>query len=75
MKAEIPRCAFARSVTAMTTIRPPIRPWVMKVFAPFSVQPSSVRDAVVRIPAASLPALASVNPQAPSTLPLTSRGR
>ena len=31
--------------------------------------------AVVRIPAASLPALASVRPQAPSTSPRTSRGR
>ena len=42
MNAEIPRCALARSVTAMTTMTPPIRPWVMKVFAPFSAQPSAV---------------------------------
>ena len=34
MKAEMPRCPFVRSVTAMTTMTPPILPWVMNVLAP-----------------------------------------
>ena len=73
--AEMPRCPFARSVTAITTMTPPILPWVMKFLDPFSTQPSPERIAVVRIAAASLPALASVSPQAPRTSPVTSRGR
>ena len=40
MKAEMPRCPFVRSVTAMTTMTPPILPWVMKVFAPLITQHS-----------------------------------
>ena len=38
--AEIPRCPFARSVTAITTITPPMAPWVMNVFAPLITQQS-----------------------------------
>jgi len=59
----------------MTTITPPIAPCVMKLFDPVMTQPSPDRVAVVRIPAASLPALASVSPQAPSTSPRARRGR
>ena len=47
----------------------------MKFFDPFRTQHCPCRTAVVRIPAASLPAPASVKPQAPRTFPLTSRGR
>ena len=62
-------------MTAITTITPPMRPCVMKLLAPFSTQPSPRLVAVVRIPAASLPAPASVNPQAPSASPRISVGR
>ena len=74
-KAEIPRFPFVRSVTAITTITPPMLPWVMKVFEPLMTQHAPWRVAVVRMPAASLPALASVRPHAPSTSPAASRGR
>ena len=75
-KAEIPRCPFDRSEIAITTMTPPILPWVMKVFEPFNSHlPSACFTATVRMPAASLPALASVKPQAPSTSPVTRRGR
>ena len=75
MNAEMPRLPFARSVTAMTTITPPIAPCVMKLFDPEMTHPSAVRLAVVRIAAASLPAFASVSPHAPRTSPRASRGR
>ena len=71
----MPRLPFARSVTATTTITPPMRPWVMKFLDPLIRQPAPSRTAEVFIPAASLPAPASVNPHAPSTSPRTSRGR
>jgi hypothetical protein len=54
---------------------PPMLPCVMKVLAPLSTQCSPSRTAIVRMPAASLPAPASVSPHAPSTFPWTSRGR
>jgi hypothetical protein len=73
--AEMPRCPLARSVIAIATTMPPIRPWVMKLFDPFRTQPSPSRTAVVRIAAASLPAPASVSPHAPITSPCVSRGR
>ena len=38
MKAEMPRLPRARSVTAMTTITPPMLPCVMKVLAPLITQ-------------------------------------
>jgi hypothetical protein len=72
MKAEMPLVPAALSVTAITTMTWPARPCVMKVFDPFSRQPSGVRVAVVRMPAASLPDVDSVKPQAPSFSPLAS---
>ena len=75
MKAEMPRLPLARSVTAITTITPPILPWVMNVLAPLRTQVSPSRTATVRVPAASLPADGSVRPQAPSISPLASGGR
>ena len=47
--AEMPRWPLVRSVTAMTTITPPIVPCVMKLFEPLSTQPSPWRAADVRI--------------------------
>ena len=68
--AEMPRCPFARSVTAITTITPPMRAVgdealraVEHPAVALARRPSSAS------PAASLPALASVRPQAPSTSP------
>ena len=72
----MPRWPFARSVTAITTITPPMRAvgdeGLRRRSAPSS-RPGAT--AVVRMPAASLPAPASVSPQAPSTSPRTRRGR
>jgi hypothetical protein len=47
----------------------------MKFFEPLMIHSPSSWTAVVRMPAASLPALASVSPHAPSTSPRTRRGR
>ena len=38
----MPRLPFARSVTATTTITPPMRPWVMKFFGPVDPPASAV---------------------------------
>ena len=54
---------------------PPIAPCVMKLFDPLMTQQSPCLTAVVRMPAASLPALASVSAHAPRTSPVTSLGR
>ena len=51
---------------------PPIRPWVQKLFDPFRHQHCPCFTAVVRMPAASLPAPASVRPHAPSISPRAS---
>ncbi len=75
MKAEMPRLPRVRSVTAITTITPPTLPWVMKVFAPSITQWSPSRTATVRVPAASLPAVGSVRPQAASISPRASGAR
>ena len=53
----------------------PTRPCVVNVFEPFSTQPSPSRTAVVRMPAASLPEVDSVSPQAPSFSPRASGTR
>ena len=47
-------------------------PWVMNVLVPLSTQSSPSRVAVVRVPAASLPALGSVSAHAPSFSPFAS---
>ena len=76
MNAEMPRLPRARSVTAIATNMPPIAPCVMNVLAPLITQlPSPSRTAVVRVPAASLPAVGSVRPHAPSISPCASGGR
>ena len=75
MKAEMPLVPAARSVTAITTITSPTRPWVVNVFEPFSTQQSPARAAVVRMPAASLPDVDSVSPQAPIFSPRASGAR
>jgi hypothetical protein len=62
----MPRLPFARLVTAITTITSPIAPCVMNCFVPLSTQQSPSRIAVVRIDAASLPDVASVNAHAAS---------
>ena len=64
----MPLAPRALSVTAITTRMSAEVPWVMKLLAPFSTQPSPSRTAVVRIAAASLPDPASVSPQAASLL-------
>jgi hypothetical protein len=73
--AEMPRLPRARSVTAMTTMMPATPPWVMKIFDPLITQQSPWRTATVRVPAASLPAVGSVSPQAPSVSPFARRVR
>ena len=73
MNAEMPRLPFVRSVTAIATITPATLPCVMKVLAPLSTQWSPSRTAMVRVPAASLPAVGSVSPQAPEHLALRQR--
>ena len=55
--AEMPCRPCARSVTAITTSVPPIVPCVMNCLLPLMTQSSPSRRAVVRIAAASLPAL------------------
>ena len=75
MKAEMPLRPAARSVTAITTMTSPMRPWVVNVLDPLSTQHSPARVAVVRMPAASLPEVDSVSPQAPSFSPRASGAR
>ena len=70
--AEMPLVPRVRSVTAMTTMTCPERPCVMNVFEPEMTHLSPSRTAVVRVPAASLPAVGSVSPQAPSLSPRAS---
>ncbi len=72
-KAEMlwPRVPLG-SVTAKTTQVSPTLPWVVKVLAPFRIQPPSTRSARVRVPAASEPAPGSVRLQAPIFSPLAS---
>ena len=53
----------------MMTSTSALLPCVMKVLVPLSTQWSPSRTAVVRVPAASLPALGSVSAQAPSFSP------
>ena len=69
MNAEMPRLPLALLVTAITTTRSPLAPWVMNCFDPLRIQPSPSRTAVVRIAAASLPADASVSAHAASCCP------
>jgi len=75
MKAEMPLGPAARSVTAITTMMSPTRPCVVNVFEPFSTQQVPARAAAVRIPAASLPEVDSVRPQAPIFSPRASGAR
>ncbi len=63
------------SVTAIATMTWPTRPCVVKVFDPFSTHPPPSRVAVVRMPAASLPDVDSVSPQAPIFSPRASGTR
>ena len=75
MKAEMPLGPAFLSVTAIATITWPTRPWVVNVFEPFSTQPLPVFVAIVRMPAASLPEVDSVSPQAPICSPRASGTR
>ncbi len=75
MKAEMPFDPCERSVTAMTTMMSPTRPCVVNVFAPLITQHEPARVAAVRIPAASLPEVDSVRPQAPIFSPRVSGTR
>ena len=72
MNAEMPRLPAARSVTAMTTMTWPTRPCVVNVLEPLSTQSSPSRRGLVRMPAASLPEVDSVSPQAPIFSPRAS---
>ena len=56
MNAEMPWLPFSLSVTATATSVSHEIAWVMKFFEPFTVQPSSLGTAVVRVPAESEPA-------------------
>ena len=47
---------------------------VMKILLPLMTQSSPSRTAMVRVPPASLPALGSVRPKAPSTRPVARSG-
>ncbi len=68
----MPLAPLVRSVAAMMTSTSALLPCVMKVLVPLSTQSSPSRTAVVRVPAASLPALGSVSAQAPSFSPRAS---
>ena len=75
MKAEMPLVPRDRFVTAITTITSPTRPCVVNVFDPLITQHAPARVAVVRMPAASLPEVDSVSPQAPIFSPRASGTR
>ena len=75
MNAEMPLAPAARSVIAIATITSPTRPWVVNVLEPLSTQQPPDRLAVVRMPAASLPEVDSVRPQAPIFSPFASGTR
>src|SRR5438105_1621142 len=72
--AVTPFCLSPGSVSASTTKTSPTVPWVMNILVPFSNQPLSLRTAVVRIPAASLPLPGSVSAQAASFFPAAMSG-
>ena len=59
----------AGSVRANTSTLSAWKPFVMKVFEPFSTQSSPSRTAFVRMPCRSLPASGSVMPIAPIEVP------
>ncbi len=71
----MPRGPCDRSVTAIATIVPPMRPWVMNCLLPLITHAPPSRTARVRMAAASLPELASVKPQAPRCCPVASGRR
>jgi hypothetical protein len=72
MKAVMPRLPLDLFVTAMTTMRSPLRPCVMNCLVPLITQQSPSRTAVERMAPASLPAEASVSPHAASCSPRAS---
>jgi hypothetical protein len=75
MKAEMPLAPAARSVTASVTMTWPTRPCGVKAFDPFRTHQPSALTATVRMPAASLPDVDSVNPHAPIFSPRASGTR
>ena len=73
MNAVMPRLPFDLLVTAITTMRSPVRPCVMNCLVPLMTQQSPSRTADERIAPASLPADASVSPHAASFSPRRER--
>src|SRR5260370_15641745 len=65
IKADMPCCEAARSVTAMATHTSAYCAFVVKVLPPLSVQPDPYLTAVDRGPAASDPASGSVSDHQP----------
>jgi len=75
MKAVAPRLPLVRSVMATTEYISASPPLVIHCLVPFSTKWSPSLVAVVWMPPASDPALASVSPKAASFLPLAMSGR
>ncbi len=61
-------------VRVITTAISPLMPCVIQFLVPFKIQSFPSRTAVQRMLLASLPVLASVNPQAPMASPVANRG-